>query len=330
MDLQDRRAVLSSEWGVRGSSWSRRRWLRDASLLLPGLAMTAWGQAPSKAKKGEQEAVDQVQSRAKKAGLGPFQQNRKPQQHFLAIGDAPARFREDATKLCEAVGKDFLTYFRGRGFKVAYPEQRMTVVTLKDVASFQAYINDNPAEVVAGQYELDSNQLIMFDLRNAGANVTEEERRKNTLALAHETIHLLCFNTGLLSREADVPVAVSEGLATYGELWVPPRDAKAFGETNLWRLQMLDGAAWIPLTELLTKHGLFDDPKTAQTAYAESWLLVHYLLRQQQLRKFRTYLADIPKLGAAKGRIAYAEERLGSLEALDEHVRRHVQTVLRK
>lgn len=312
-----------------GSPWSRRRWLRATLLVLPGFAMPAWGQAPQTAKKAEQEVVDQVQSRAKKAGLGPFEPNRKPQQHFLAIGDAPARFREDATKLCEAVGKDFLIYFRGRGFKVAYPKQRMTVVTLKDADSFKAYIHDNPLEVVAGQYELDTNQLIMFDLRDSQVSLDEDAKRKNTLALAHETIHLLCFNTGLLSREADVPLAISEGFATYGELWVP-RDARAFGAINLWRLQTLDGASWIPITELLTKDGVFDDPKTAQVAYAEAWLLVHYLLRQQQIRKFQAYLAGIPKLGDAKGRAAYAEDRLGSLKELDEHVRRHVQTVLRK
>jgi hypothetical protein len=330
MNLQGRRSNVGGERGFDGASWFRRGCLGAMALILPGIAMTAWAQAPQKVPKGEQEVVDQVQMRAKKAGLEPFERNRKPQQHFLAIGDAPARFREDAIKLCEAVGKDFLSYFRRREFKVAYPEQRLTVVTLKDSDSFKAYINDNPDEVVAGQYELDSNQLIMFDLRDVQTNVDEDKKRQNTLALAHETIHLLCFNTGLLSREADVPLAISEGLATYGELWVPPRDAKAFGETNMWRLQTLDGAPWIPISELLSDDKVFDDPKTAQVAYAEAWLLVHYLLQPQQVRKFRSYLAEIPKLRGEKARIAYAKARLGSLEELDQHVRRHLKTVVRK
>ena len=38
----------------------------------------------------------------------------------------------------------------------------------------------------------------------------------------------------------------------------------------------------------------FDDDKTAQLSYAESWLMVHYLMKsQQQLPKFRAYLAGL-------------------------------------
>ena len=46
-----------------------------------------------------------------------------------------------------------------------------------------------------------------------------DPERVNLLALVHETTHLLCFNTGLLSRKANVPAWVSEGLATYVEIW---------------------------------------------------------------------------------------------------------------
>ncbi len=41
--------------------------------------------------------------------------------------------------------------------------------------------------------------------------------RVNTFTLVHEAIHQLTYNTGLLDRQADVPVAISEGLATFGE-----------------------------------------------------------------------------------------------------------------
>jgi hypothetical protein len=330
MDPQDRQAVITSGSSRRGlASWSRRRWLGAAVLLWPGVAMTAWGQAPTMATKDEQAVVDEVQARAKKAKIGAIGQTRSA--HFLALGDAPSRFgREALDRICEPLGKDFLAYFRRRGFKVAYPEHRLTVVTLKDDKSFKAYIQDNPPEVVAGQYELDTNQLVMFDLRDTQGSLNEVQKRQNTLAMVHETIHLLCFNTGLLSRETDVPRAISEGLATFGELWVPPRSAKAFGATNAWRLPMLNGSPWIPINELMTKDGLFDDPEKAQVAYVEAWLLVHYLLDQRRTGKFQNYLAGIPKFGAGKDRIAYAQAHLGALKDLDQRVRQHVKTVLRK
>ncbi len=335
MDLHDRQSVVTIDSSQRGSStWSRRRWLCVTALVLTGLTMTVWAQAPPKAKKAEQEVVVQVQLRAKKVGLGAFGERRSA--HFLALGDAPSRFQQEALdKICEALGKDFLAYFRRRGFAVAYPEDRMTVVTLKNADSFNAYIQDNPDEVVAGQYELDSNQLMMFDLRDSQASLNAQAVRVNTFALVHETIHLICFNTGLLSRTADVPRTISEGLATYGELWTPPANgkagnAKAFGGINRVRLEVLRNGGWIPLSDLLTKDNLFDQPTTGQLAYAESWLLVHYLLQGEQIRKFQTYLAAVPKPGDSKDRIAYAESRLGAIDALDQAVRRHGKRLLRK
>jgi hypothetical protein len=289
--------------------------------------MTAWGQPPSKPTEVEQAVIHQVQVRAKKAKLAEIGQRRSA--HFIALGDAAARFEQEALdRICEPLGKDFLAHFRRRGFKVAYPDYRMTVVTLKDDQSFKAYIDDNPEAVVAGQYELDTNQLIMFDLRSSQINLNAEEVRVNTFALVHETIHLLCFNTGLLARTADVPRAISEGLATDGELWVPDSKAKPFGAINRPRLAVLRNAgkqavAWIPIADLLTQDKLFDDPNTSQLAYAESWLLVHYFLQPDRVRKFQAYLEGVPKAGDGKDRVAYAKRHLGPLQALDQAVRRY-------
>jgi hypothetical protein len=301
---------------------------------MSGLVATARGQGPSKSKvgPGEQEVIDQVQSRARKAGLGAFETSRTS--HFLGLGDSVERVRNDALGICESLAKDFLAYFRGRGFNVAYPDRRMTVVALKNVASFGAYIGEDPGKDVGGQYELDTNQLVIFDLRSLEGDLNAAKRRLNTLALVHETIHLLCFNSGLLAREADVPVCISEGLATYGELWVPPRDPKAFGALNEPRLRGLIAARddKIPIGQLLSDDDLFFKPETEQFAYAQSWLLVSSLLKgpPAQLPKFQAYLAGLPKLGAGKSRIEYAESRLGPVRALEQEVRRFRGHALRK
>jgi hypothetical protein len=360
MILRAFRAGVSTSRDNAGPSPSRRRWLGDLALALAGLSTTAQGQSPSKSRPrpkpksnsnsndgaGERDVIDRVGARASKAGLGPIGQ--KPSPHFLAIGDAPPSFLAEALELCEALGKDYLAYFRGHGFHVAYPDRRMTVVALKDMPSFGAYVGEDAAELerqaVGGQYELDTNQLVIFDLRTRRGNLAVRAETINALALVHETIHLLCFNAGMLARDADVPVAISEGLATHGELWRPPRDPKGFGALNRWRLRSLIDArdhevSWAPLTRLIADDELFFQPKTVDLAYGQAWLLVNFLLKTPRaLPKFQAYLAGLPKLGDQDkdknqnktGRVAYAEARLGPLATLDQEVRRDARRLLKK
>jgi hypothetical protein len=303
-------------------------------LAWSGLTRAAEGQSPSEsaAGPGEQDVVDQIQQRARKAGLGPISVTRTS--HFLGLGDAPvARYQVPALKSCEALAEAFLAYFRERGFQVALPKQRMTVVTLKDDASYRAYIGEEPPESVGGHYDPETNQLVVFDFGSRQRELAARASRVNSFTLAHETTHLLSFNTGLLSRGADVPTCISEGLATFVELW-QPRDRRAFGATNILRLQVLidardDEIPWVPLSQLIADDQAFDEPKTTQLAYAESWLLIHLLMTPAWRPKFQAYLAGLPKAGGAKGRVAYAEGPLGSLTALDREVRRHAREILR-
>jgi hypothetical protein len=314
---------------VAGPGLSRRRWLKGAVLVYPGLALPAWGQAPSRSSDdaSEQVIIDRVQETAQKAGLGPL--SHKTSEHFLGLGDASPRFQSQALlQVCEPLSKAFLAHFGQRGFPVALPRRRMTVVTLKDDASYRAYIGQNPGEAVGGHYDVETDQLVVFDF-----GVGQDQA--NLFTLVHETTHMLSFNTGLLSRQADVPACISEGLATYVERW-RPGDRRGIGATNTPRLQVLidagaDEVPWIPLTRLVADDGLFDKSETAQLAYAESWLLVHRLMTPAWRPKFQAYLAGLPKAGAAQQvRVEHAEARLGSLRALDHEIKRHAKDLLRR
>ncbi len=178
---------------------------------------------------------------------------------------------------------------------------------------------------------------MIFDFRANQAKGLAEAKRYNTFTLVHETIHLLTYNTGLLARDADVPACISEGLATYGEMWTE-RSRSAFGGVNRPRLtamakELAAGTPWIPVSRLLGDDKVFADPKTAQLAYAEAWTLVHYLMENdERLPEFRAYLAGLPKLGAPGPRdlVKYAESHLGSLRDLDAAVWRHAQRIARK
>jgi hypothetical protein len=102
----------------------------------------------------------------------------------------------------------------------------------------------------------------------------------------------------------------------------------AIGGTNRPRLLALSLAAdsdkpWIPIPELVADDKLFDSEQV-QLAYAESWLLVHYLLRSRsRLPRLRDYLAGTVATpqGNLQARVKDAERHLGKLERLDREVK---------
>jgi hypothetical protein len=311
---------------------SRRTWILGTLLGSAGMSRRAWSASGKQGdlSQGELAEIAKVEAIARKSGIGPFTHGST--EHFIGLGDAPAAFRQAGMARAEAFTKAFLAYFGALGFKVELPPQRMTVMTLKNENSYQALIGrENPGMAVGGHYDIDTNRLVMFDLRNQQARLAVPAERLNSFTLVHETAHMLCFNTGVLSRQADVPACISEGLATYAELW-DPNVKGSIGVRNRERFKALwdsegNPQKWIPLAALLKIDDRFDDPDTEQVAYAESWLLAHFLLKRDAWRsKFQAYLAglkDQPQ-GPA-GRIKYAESQLGPLDVLDRDLRNYAR-----
>ena len=264
---------------------------------------------------------------AKSAGLTAVAHARSD--HFLCLGDAPESFQREALRRCESLGEAFLAHFRGRGFVLAYPERRLTIIALKSLDSYAALLSKAPGKDVGGHYDLETNRLVIFDYRTQRANLAVGAERVNLFTLVHETAHQLCFNTGIAERDSDVPLCISEGLATYVELWRPGMRS-AIGGVNQPRLQVLrDVADWVPIAELVADDKAFQE-KTEQLAYAESWLLVHYLLRSQsRAPRMRTYLALIRTTKQNAQRLTLAEKALGSMSKLDKLIKDEARTYLR-
>ena len=87
------------------------------------------------------------------------------------------------------------------------------------------------------------------------------------------------------------------------------------------------------MDRFLADDDAFNKAETAQLAYAEAWVLVHYLMETDERRpKFRAYLANMPSVSGdgTMSREKYAESRLGSLRELDQAVRRHALRMGRK
>jgi Protein of unknown function (DUF1570) len=314
---------------------SRRTWLASAFLGVTGLSAAsppAWSMQADGDDGSDAQEIASVQADAKKAGLKPFSHSQTD--HFLGLGDASARFRNKALEICESLQSDFLRYFSQKGFKVALPKKRLTVITLMGTSSYKAYTGEEPGLLDGGHYDLDTNRLVMFDFRpnGEGPDVVANPERVNRLALVHETTHLLCFNTGLLSRKANVPLWVSEGLATHVELWQNKRSR--IGEPHrLWITFLNDarenGTSRVPIADLVATDKSFDDKKTAELSQAESWLMVHCLMTQQQRPRFRAYLAGLQTDEAATNRVEYAEKHLGPLKNFEHELARHLKRVSR-
>jgi len=276
--------------------------------------------------------VDPVQERAKAVGLGTLKTSESA--HYVVLGDAPDAFRAAAREICEGVAKDFLTLFKARGFAVERPKEKMVVVVLSGPDEFAKFMGVPQEEATGGIYDLDTNRLVIFDNRareDAGPNVA----RANTVALTHEATHQLCFNTGLLSRDADIPLSISEGLAMFAETRSPDGKSIKLGDLNRYRMQDLiraskAGPPWIPLRELLTKDSLFDDPETRGLADAESWLMTYTFMRPPRLPAFRAYLSALSSRKDDTHRLADAEAHLGPLGPLDAAVRRSFATMSRR
>lgn len=283
--------------------------------LLAGLALAV---GPRLA--GAADALEAIRDKGRAAKLGPFEVSET--EMFRGIGDAPAAFRDEALGVCEAVAADYRKHFTQKGFEVATPKEKMLIVVLSSPGAYAAFeAEPGIAEAIGGHFDLEDNWQVTFDFRPRGAGATASAERINTFTLVHETIHQLTYNTGLLDRANDIPLAISEGLATYGETW-RPRHRGEIGQANRDRLAGLRRARWIPIAKLLAEDGLLEAEETRDAAYAESWLLAHAFLKDSaRVPKFRAYLDALRKKPDPKKREEVAREHLGDLDRLDHELR---------
>jgi hypothetical protein len=280
----------------------------------------------------------EVEALGAQAGLRPFRMSRTG--NYLGIGDARDDFRSLTLRDCEAVAADYLDHYRTRGFGVTRPGRRLTVATLADDRSFAAFLGNphhvmipskDPAPASHGVYDLGTNRLVVFDHRSLGPQLAPRAGNENLRALAHEATHQLTFNTGLLERRGDVPACITEGLAMYGEVR-KPTGRTAPGQINRMRLQDLArtqrrGIPWFPVAELLADDRLVRGSAGAYEsllAYAESWLLIDYLMKEPQgLPGFRNYLEALRGRDTPDRRLDDAREHLGDLDRLNRDLRRY-------
>jgi len=319
---------------------NRRQWLGSATgCMFGGAGGQAVAVSPQNPAKGEtalsrtEEAeLEGVRERLAQAKIGPLKTARSV--HYQAIGDASEWYMNVVLGDCEQIALDYSRHFRALGFQVRMPGSHLIVVVFRDVRSFDKFFHlpspearkkGLPAQLVWGTYDRRTNVLHVFDWRG----MFPHSGRLNMVVLVHEATHQLSFNTGLLNREGDTPLCIVEGLGTYGESreLIGPSD---FGRRNWERLGDLGRTRrrlpWIPMRELFSDDAVLraGEANRVLLAYAESWLLVHYLLKDQEvLPRFRQYLKDIQTRRTADRRITDAQTHLGDLDQLDRVLREY-------
>ena len=270
--------------------------------------------------------LDPIREIGRKAGLAEFKSTYS--ENFRALGDSPDDYRSQALGAAESIASEFVDHFEEKGFKVSLPAFPQTIVTLAGPRSYAKFTGDDEDSAVGGHYDIETNRLVVFDFRAGGRPISAQAEIINSRTLAHETIHQLTYNTGLLDRRGDVPLCVNEGLGTYGEVWRPKGRGK-IGQINTGWLDVLKGrgaaSRWIGLERLLTDDDLFRKPETQSQAYAQSWLLVHHGLKNRAaLPRFRAYLDAIRRRKDSKSRLADFREHLGTTEKIEADLKRHV------
>ena len=305
-----------------GATISRRAWLA-------GALVGCLGRSGRAADTKEDEATRAVEEKAEKTGVrGPFRS--KSSKHYLAIGNAPEDYMRLVLLDCELVALDYMDHYREKGFKVNFPDERMIAVALEDERAFARFEGAKPGTVVVGVYHAKSNWLVVQDYRHAPRMHRDLPVWSDNLQLtAHEATHQLTYNTGLLNRHGDVARCINEGLATYGE-YRRPNVRMAPGQLNTKCLHNLAhlqrGSGWYPVAKLLDDKGWWTagDGAKLLLCYAESWLLVHYLMQEPALLpRFRDYLEAIHDRKDPDHRLDDAREHWGDLDQLDKDLKRY-------
>ncbi len=215
--------------------------------------------------------------------------------HYLVVH--PAQDRRLWAERFERFYRQFITYFRVRGWQLQEPQFPLVAVVFPDQDTYLRYASLSGIKLsseVVGYYSLQSNRVLMFDLSAR----QPEGQQVNSQTVFHEAAHQIAFNTGVHDRYAPPPRWVLEGVGMLFEapaMWDPNLPSTLINRVNRHRLERFrryqPRRPKAALQEFLSSEQLFyNDP---DAAYAEAWALSFFLseTRPQQYGAFLKQLA---------------------------------------
>ncbi len=272
------------------------------------------------------------------AGVGLPEPGVTRQGNFLAVGTSRPDFSKRILRIAEDTAAGYVRFFSGLRLPATNGKQRLVVVVLANAGQYSRFNGQNKARNEGGHYDIDENWTVTFDHRGRSKSVRADLERANVVTMIHEIAHQLSFNTGLLSRDADIPMMISEGLATMAE----PSSTSVlpgFSEVNRPRIAVLEQllrakrARWIPLEKLIENDDAFDAPDdgTVQVAYAQSWLFWDSVIRQSRFReKLGPYLDRVNAQRNPAERLDDFVASFGSVRAVEAEMSANLQSLASK
>jgi hypothetical protein len=276
--------------------------------------------------------------------------------HFVICHNTTRAYAQWCGALFERLHAGFTNFWTRRGLKLHEPEFPLVCIVFADASAYHRFaaaeLGDSAKHIVA-YYSLQSNRVTMYDLTGDQAIRRFGDRRGSTnqinqmlgrpeaermvATVIHEATHQIANNTGLSQRFADVPLWVSEGVAVYFEApdLSNSKGWKTIGEVNRPRLaafrESLPRRSNNSLVTLVADDKRLRDPRQGPQAYAESWALTYFLIRQ----KPKEYLAYMERMAAKRplvpdspdDRLAEFKAAFGDLDRLEADFLRHMQRV---
>lgn len=250
------------------------------------------------------------------------------QERFLTVGTARPDFTRRILRMAEDTAAGYMRFFNGLRLPATHGKQRLVVVVLANAGQYSRFNGQNKARNEGGHYDIDENWTVTFDHRGRSKSSRADLERANVVTMIHEIAHQLSFNTGLLSRDADIPMIVSEGLATMAEP-SGTSTVPAFSEVNRARVSVMEQllrakrGRWIPLKNLIESDDPFDAPEDAavQMAYSQSWLFWDSVVRQARFReKIGPYLDRVNSRRNPAKRLDDFVASFGSVRQVEEEM----------
>ena len=281
----------------------------------------------------ERSRVDHLVEQFKKAALPVPTVTRT--NRFVAVGSARPDFIRQILRMADDTAISYNRYFSQARLPVKFAPDRMLIVVLANAGQYSKLMGENKARNEGGHYDLDENWTVTFDHRGRSKSTRSSLERANQVTLLHEVSHQLSFNTGMLNINSDVPMLLSEGLATLAEP-AGQTITPGFGQANGPRLSVLNQLmkrnrrAWIPLRDLLVADNAFDAPDdaTLQMAYSQSWLFWDTVLQKPELAgKLPAYLKRIDGRLKPDRRLEDFSTALDRVDAVEKAMLDHLDTL---
>ena len=218
--------------------------------------------------------------------------------HFIVYGNGFERDLRDDTIGLERVDQLMRTYF---GLTEAGGGRKLTVYVVRARRDL-AVANPGLPETVAGVYSASFRDVRAIAVRGTGDEF-----------LRHEYAHHFMFR----NFPGAYPAWFREGFAEFFMTATVTTDGRAtVGKSSRMRIWSLTNLRWLPMERVLTgQYELGDHDQTA-AFYAQSWLLMHWILTDPERRQaMHDYLGDTGRgvaLDAAlQSRFGMDAEQLG-------------------